>query len=116
MTSSVVAEGKIKMQRNLAEPMPDGCALDADGRPITDPEKFYGPPRGAILPFGGDSAHKGFALAILVEVLSGALGGAGYSRDGQTRWGNGVFMMALDIAAFIAPTTSSAIPGRSWPG
>ena len=55
------------------------------------------------VPFGGDSAHKGFALSILVEVLSGALGGAGYSRDGQTRWGNGVFMMAIDIAAFIAP-------------
>ena len=36
-------------------------------------------------------------------MLSGALGGAGYSRAGQTRWGNGVFMMALDIAAFIAP-------------
>ena len=103
MTSSVVAEGKIKMKRNLGEPMPDGWALDADGRPITDPEQFYGPPRGAILPFGGASAHKGFALSILVEVLSGALGGAGYSRAGQTRWGNGVFMMALDIAAFIAP-------------
>ena len=103
MTSSVVAEGKIKMKRNLGEPLPDGWALDADGRPITDPEQFYGPPRGAILPFGGDSAHKGFALSILVEVLSGALGGAGYSRDGQMRWGNGVFMMAIDIAAFMAP-------------
>ena len=103
MTSSVVAEGKIKMKRNLGEPMPDGWALDADGRPITDPEQFYGPPRGALLPFGGDSAHKGFALSILVEVLSGALGGAGYSRDGQTRRGNDVFMMAIDIAAFIAP-------------
>ena len=101
MTTSVVAEGKIKMKRNLGQPLPEGWALDADGRPTTKPEQFYGPPRGAILPFGGDSAHKGFALSILVEVLSGALGGAGYSRDGQTRWGNGVFVMALDLAAFV---------------
>ena len=101
MTTSVVAEGKIRMKRNLGQPLPEGWALGADGRPTTKPEEFYGPPRGAILPFGGDSAHKGFALSILVEVLSGALGGAGYSRDGQKRWGNGVFVMALEVAAFI---------------
>ena len=101
MTTSVVAEGRIKMKRNLRQSLPEGWALGADGRPTTKPEEFYGPPRGAILPFGGDSAHKGFALSILVEVLSGALGGAGYSRDGQKRWGNGVFVMALEVAAFV---------------
>ena len=103
MTTSVVAEGKIKMKRNLGQSLPEGWALGADGQSATKPEQFYGPPRGAILPFGGDSAHKGFALSILVEVLSGALGGAGYSRDGQKRWGNGVFVMAIDVAAFVAP-------------
>jgi uncharacterized oxidoreductase len=101
MTTSVVAEGKIRVKRNLGEPIPDGWALDADGHPTTDTEDFYGPPRGAIMPFGGIAAHKGYALAVVVDILSGALGGAGCSRDPETMGGrNGVFIMAIDIAAF----------------
>ncbi len=100
MTSSVVAEGKIRVYRNRGENIPDGWALDASGKPITDPNAFYGPPRGAILPFGGIAAHKGYALAVAVDILSGALGGAGCSREDATRIGNGVFMMAIKIEAF----------------
>ena len=104
MTSSVVAEGKIRMKRNLGEHLPDGWALNSNGDPITNPNEFYGPPMGAILPFGGSSAHKGFALSIVVEVLSGALGGGGYSGTKKAPRGkNGVFLMAIDIAAFLDP-------------
>ncbi len=103
MTASVVAEGKIRVKRNLGEKLPEGWAIDADGNPTTEPAGFYGPPRGAILPFGGITAHKGYALSIVVDVLSGALGGGGLSRDGATGGGNGVFVMAIDIQAFIAP-------------
>ena len=101
MTSSVVAEGKIRVHRNRGENIPEGWALDSAGNPITDPNAFYGPPRGAILPFGGIAAHKGYALAVAVDILSGALGGAGCSRQDATRIGNGVFMMAIRIEAFI---------------
>ncbi|MBS10200.1 MAG: hypothetical protein CME19_01185 [Gemmatimonadetes bacterium] len=101
MTSSVVAEGKIRVKRNLGEMLPEGWVVDGGGNPTTDPAKFYGPPRGAILPFGGISAHKGYALSIIVDVLSGALGGAGLSREGGVSGGNGVFVMAIDIEAFI---------------
>jgi uncharacterized oxidoreductase len=101
MTSSVVAEGKIRVKRNLGEMLPEGWVVDGEGKPTTDPKKFYGPPRGAILPFGGISAHKGYALAIVVDVLSGALGGGGLSREGGQSGGNGVFVMAIDIAAFV---------------
>jgi uncharacterized oxidoreductase len=101
MTSSVVAEGKIRVKRNLGETLPEGWVIDGEGNPTTDPAKFYGPPRGAILPFGGITAHKGYALSIVVDVLSGALGGAGVSREGGVSGGNGVFVMAIDIAAFI---------------
>jgi uncharacterized oxidoreductase len=100
MTSSVVAEGKIRVYRNRGEKIPEGWAVDSEGRPITDPNEFYGPPRGAILPFGGIAAHKGYALAVAVDILAGALGGAGCSRENATRLGNGVFMMALRIEAF----------------
>ncbi|MDP6041737.1 MAG: Ldh family oxidoreductase [Candidatus Latescibacteria bacterium] len=100
LTTSVVAEGKIRVKRNLGESLPEGWVIDAEGNPTTDPAKFYGPPRGAILPFGGISAHKGYALSVVVDVLSGALGGAGCSREGGASGGNGVFIMALDIGAF----------------
>ena len=102
MTASVVAEGKIRVQKNKGENIPEGWAIDADGNAITDPNVFYGPPLGAILPFGGISAHKGFALAVAVDILSGALGGAGCSREDAERIGNGVFMMAINIEAFKA--------------
>jgi hydroxycarboxylate dehydrogenase B len=100
MTSSTVAEGKIRVYRNRGENIPDGWALDAEGNPVSEPDKFYGPPRGAILPFGGICAHKGYALAVAVDILSGALGGAGCSREDATRIGNGVFMMVIKIEAF----------------
>lgn len=103
MTSSVVAEGKIRMKRNLGEEVPEGWAIDHDGNPIKDPADFYGPPRGAILPFGGISAHKGYALAVVIDILSGALGGAGCSREGAPSGGNGVFLMAIRIEAFTGP-------------
>jgi uncharacterized oxidoreductase len=100
MTASVVAEGKIRVQKNRGEKIPDGWAMDAQGNAITDPNEFYGPPIGAILPFGGISAHKGFALAVAIDILSGALGGGGCSRENAERIGNGVFLMAIDIQAF----------------
>jgi uncharacterized oxidoreductase len=100
MTASTVAEGKIRVQKNRGEKIPEGWALDAQGNSITDPNDFYGPPLGAILPFGGISAHKGFALAVAVDILSGALGGAGCSREEADRLGNGVFLMAIDIQAY----------------
>jgi len=103
MTTSVVAEGKIRLKRNLGEDIPEGWAIDSEGGPATVTDQFYGPPRGAILPFGGIAAHKGYALAIVVDILSGALGGGGCSREGAPSGGNGVFVMALDIGAFIAP-------------
>jgi LDH2 family malate/lactate/ureidoglycolate dehydrogenase len=54
--------------------MPDGTLLRTDGRPETDPSEVTAD-RAGILPFGGPLAHKGFALALLVEVLCTSLGG-----------------------------------------
>lgn len=102
MATSVVAFGKIHVQLNRDEAMPDGWALDSEGNPTTDPKAVYGPPRGAILPFGGIAGHKGFGLSIAVDLLSGALGGSGCTRADAEREGNGVFLMALDIGAFIS--------------
>lgn len=100
MTTSVVAEGKLRVARNRGESVPEGWIVDAAGQPSTDPEAFYGTPQGSILPLGGESAHKGFGLALVVEALAGALSPAGTSRPGAPSVGNGLFCMALDVSRF----------------
>jgi uncharacterized oxidoreductase len=100
ITTSVVAEGKVRVKRNRGEQTPPGWIIDAEGAPTTDPNKFYGPPPGALLPFGGNAAHKGYGLSVIVDILSGALSRAGCSRPDATRIGNGVFILVLNPAAF----------------
>lgn len=73
ISTAAIAEGKIKVAANAGKPLPEGCVVDADGRPTRDPAAFHGPPRGAILPFGG---HKGYGLSVIAELLARALGGA----------------------------------------
>lgn len=57
----------IRQARADGTEIPDGAAIDADGRPTTDPSAAL---EGAMLPFGG---YKGSGLAMAVELLSGAL-------------------------------------------
>ena len=94
------AEGKIRLARNRGESVPEGWFMDAEGRPSTDPNDFAGPPPGALLPLGGISAHKGYALAFLVDLLAGAITDAGCSGRHE-RNGNAMLMLAIDIARFI---------------
>ena len=70
MATSQVARGRILRAARVGEPIPEGWAVDSEGVPTTDPEAAIA---GSLLPMGGD---KGFALALLVEVLSGVLSGA----------------------------------------
>ena len=83
--------------------LPDGVAAAKDGTPTTDPAKALD--GGFLLPFG---SHKGFGLAVLVEVLAGVLTGAGIGRevgslfvDYDRAQNTGHFMLALDIASFV---------------
>ena len=72
MSTSAIAEGKVQVAKNHGESLPPGCTIDSDGRPNIDPGRFYGPPPGALLPFGG---HKGYGLSIFCEIFAGALSG-----------------------------------------
>ncbi len=101
MTTSVVAEGKVRVKRARGEKLPEGWILDPQGLPSTDPADFYGPPAGSLTPLGGASGYKGFALAFMIDILSGALGGAGCSRqDPPPLRGNGVFLQVINPAVF----------------
>ncbi len=77
---SVVASGKLIIAAADNKPIPEGWILDKNGKPTTDPKEIY---NGAImLPFGG---HKGYGLAMMVELLSGVLAGAG-TLSGVNSW------------------------------
>ena len=97
MSTSTVAEGKIKVARNRGESLAPGLFVNARGEPSTSPEEYYADPPGALLPMAG---HKGFALSLFCEVFAGALTGAGCSKSGVSRVANGFMAFLLDPAAF----------------
>ncbi len=97
-STSVAPEGKIRFCRNERKSVPAGWILDALGNATNDPNAFYGPPRGGILPLGAGAGHKGFALGLLVEILGTALAGVG-SQDPEA-FGNGVCFVVVDPSAF----------------
>ena len=101
MSTSVVASGKIRVKQHHNEALPHGWLIDAEGESTTNADDFYGVPPAALLPFGGAvSAHKGFGLSVIVDILSGALTGAGCSRGEDARVGNGLFVLVINVASF----------------
>jgi uncharacterized oxidoreductase len=103
IATSATAEGKIQVARNQGAALPAGQVLDGHGLPTTDPAAFYGPPEGAILPFGG---HKGSGLSFFCELLAGSLtGGGASSPTNPSAWRlvNNMLTIALDPAALAGP-------------
>ena len=77
----------------------DGCRMRR-GTPTRDPAVLFNEPKGTLLPLGGlEAGHKGYALALLVEALTGGLAGIGRA-DPNEGWGATVFVQVLDPAAF----------------
>ena len=102
MSSSVVARGKIVEAAKRGDTIPEGWALDTDGKPTTDSKAAEA---GVVLPFAG---AKGSAIAILVDMLAGVLSGAAYSKlinnlyaDFENAQNNGQFTMAVDVTSFM---------------
>jgi uncharacterized oxidoreductase len=101
MATSIAPEGRVRALRTAGKLLPEGWVVTAAGQPTTNPADLYGPPRGALLPFGG---HKGFGLAMIVDALAGGLSGAGCCSsteaplDGRT---DGVFLLAIRVDAFV---------------
>ena len=98
LATSVVAEGKVRVKRNRKERLPEGWAVDEQGRPVTDSAVFYGPPRAGLLPMAG---HKGTALSLVVEVLAGILSGAGAITPRPGPVLNGVFLLLVEVERFL---------------
>src|SRR6202008_2894309 len=78
------------------EPLAPGQLLDDRGQPTTDPRYAVVEPRGALRTFG---EHKGFGLALVCELLGGALAGGLAVHEpsqGQQRVLNGMLTILLD--------------------
>ncbi|HXB53158.1 MAG TPA: Ldh family oxidoreductase [Vicinamibacteria bacterium] len=79
MATSAVAYGKIEMAQREGAPIPEGWAVDRNGQATTDPGAILA--GGSLLPLGSDrerGGHKGYCLALMVDVLSAVLSGANW--------------------------------------
>ena len=102
--TSVIAQGKTRVAHNKGEPVPPGCLLDNHGQPTTDPRYAVVPPVGALLAFG---EHKGYGMALMCELLGGALAGGLTQRDADAsrrRVLNGMFSVLVDPAVLAERT------------
>ncbi|MBI3836706.1 MAG: Ldh family oxidoreductase [Planctomycetia bacterium] len=100
IATSVAPEGKIRALAQQSRATPAGWMMDARGRPTTNTDDFYSPSVGALLPLGGPAGYKGFGLGLMIDVLAGALSGAGCSRKEVVEARDGMLIIAIDIARF----------------
>jgi LDH2 family malate/lactate/ureidoglycolate dehydrogenase len=101
LATSNGAYGKVIAARNEGKPLPEGWAVDAHGRPTTDPVAAA---EGSMIPFGG---HKGSAVSVLLEAFSASLTEATYAFETVDIWSNpasrmnnGHLLIGFDAAAF----------------
>ena len=94
--TSKIAQGKTRVAHNKGESVEPGTLIDDKGEPTTNPRYTVIEPIGALLPFG---EHKGSGLALICELLGGALAGGETARpitDGRRRVLNSMFSILVD--------------------
>ena len=101
LTTSVVAEGKVRLHRDADKPVPAGWIVDRDGQSTTDARALYD--GGSLLPLGGlDAGHKGYALSLMVDLMAGALSGGGASGADKKINCNNFTVFAIDPSQLAA--------------
>ncbi|MBV9248005.1 MAG: malate/lactate/ureidoglycolate dehydrogenase [Acetobacteraceae bacterium] len=96
MATTTIAAGKARVAYNKGVAVPDGCLIDSNGEPTTDPTGFIRDHTGALLSFG---QHKGSGLAVMCEIMAGAVGGG--QRTEQDRRGgvlNSMLAFVVDLS------------------
>lgn len=109
-STTVVTLGKVEVYNKRGKEMPEGWAIDGEGRVCTDASRMNASildgELGGILPLGGEgelhSGHKGYGLAIMVEALTGVLAQGMLSPDMCGAHGDHTshFFLAFDPAMF----------------
>ncbi|GJD52426.1 Hydroxycarboxylate dehydrogenase B [Methylobacterium crusticola] len=105
--TSAVAEGKVLVASQGGKPLPEGVLIEPDGRLSGDPATLFGPldrperdnrnGAGAIRAFG---EHKGSGLALMCELIAGALTGSGTAGPGPKRFCNGMLSLYMTPQVF----------------
>ncbi|MFO8065187.1 MAG: Ldh family oxidoreductase [Spirochaetia bacterium] len=115
--SSAAARGEIQLRKRDGESIPEGWAIDSAGEPTTDPAAAL---EGAQLPFGG---HKGSSIALMIELLAGALLGDLFSFEaseadaaGTGAPRGGELIIAMDPQRFIPGPTETTPATKSTAG
>jgi LDH2 family malate/lactate/ureidoglycolate dehydrogenase len=109
ISTGAVAGGKIYAAQKLGQSIPDNWIVGPDGLPTSDLSLF--PDRAALLPMAG---HKGYGLALLIEILSGALTGAAMTWAVRAWMKSDVALPTDHGAAFIAIDVSSIRPMENF--
>jgi LDH2 family malate/lactate/ureidoglycolate dehydrogenase len=100
ISMSATANGLVSRAHQENQRLPHPWLLDNQGNPSDDPAALFSDPPGSVMPLGGlDLGYKGFALGLLVEALTAALGGYGRA-DEPKRWGAAVFLQIINPDAF----------------
>lgn len=103
---SAVAAGKIHAATTLGKrTIPENWLVDADGLPTSDPDMY--PLRACLVPMAG---HKGYGLALLVEVLAAVLSGAGVTREVKSWMLDDPSKPTFHGAAFLAVDVGALMP------
>ena len=100
---SVSSRGRIRSMAQAKLPIPEGWAVDAKGKATTNPLEAL---KGFVLPIGG---HKGYGLALAIDMLAGVLTGAGFAdgvksmlQQGDESQHVGHFMLVIDPVRFMS--------------
>jgi LDH2 family malate/lactate/ureidoglycolate dehydrogenase len=100
ISASYTTNGMTARLHKAGEQLAHPWVQDAQGNATTDPAVLFNEPKGTLLPLGGlEGGHKGYALALLVEAMTGGLAGFGRA-DPPAGWGATVFVQVMDPAAF----------------
>ena len=100
VSMSATANAVVNRAAKNQELLGGNWLLKPDGTATNDPQTFFENPPSTLLPLGGmDLGYKGFALGIMIEAMTSALGGYG-RKDNPGRWGASVFVQVIDPTKF----------------
>jgi L-lactate dehydrogenase len=100
VSMSTTANAVVNRAAKNNEKLAGEWLLKSDGTTTNDPQTFFENPASTLLPLGGmDLGYKGFALGIMIEAMTSALGGHG-RNDNPERWGASVFVQVIDPSKF----------------
>ncbi|MEV7619454.1 Ldh family oxidoreductase [Microbacterium sp. NPDC089321] len=100
VSTSTMSDGAVKVASSMRSPLAEGVLVDRHGASVRVPSQFAESSAASLLPLGGSAfGHKGYGLALAVEVLAGIWGGGGFSQPGRVSSGNSAVFLSASLDA-----------------